>query len=115
MKRLILSFCIVLLLPSLVFSHPGRTDRDGCHVCRSNCAQWNVEKGVKHCHSGTLEPLSPSQWNNKIPDKENISIYVQIPGWEYGLKIQKTGTLTTANIIEEDIHSLSEEILWLVK
>ena len=50
MERLMLSLFMVLLFPPLIFAHPGRTDSNGCHVCRSNCAKWDVEKGVKHCH-----------------------------------------------------------------
>jgi len=33
-------------------AHPGGTDEDGCHVCRSNCEKWDAEAGKRHCHGG---------------------------------------------------------------
>lgn len=30
--------------------HPGRTDRYGCHTCRTNCPSWGLEYGQYHCH-----------------------------------------------------------------
>lgn len=51
MKRLILILAILLLLPALAFTHPGRTGKDGCHVCRTNCDKWGVPSGKKHCHN----------------------------------------------------------------
>ncbi|MFA7477780.1 MAG: DUF4214 domain-containing protein [Acidimicrobiia bacterium] len=37
-------------------AHPGRTDADGCHTCRTNCASWGLPTGDYHCH----EPDPPS-------------------------------------------------------
>ena len=33
------------------FSHPGGTGEDGCHVCRSNCEKWSLDKDERHCHN----------------------------------------------------------------
>lgn len=35
-----------------VYAHPGRTDSNGCHTCRSNCAKWGLSYGQYHCHNG---------------------------------------------------------------
>ncbi len=39
------SICCILLLPSLASAHPGRTDSNGGHYCRTNCAKWGLETG----------------------------------------------------------------------
>lgn len=31
-------------------SHPGNTDANGCHTCRTNCEKWGLEYGEYHCH-----------------------------------------------------------------
>lgn len=32
------------------YVHPGRTDRSGCHTCRTNCSRWGLRSGQRHCH-----------------------------------------------------------------
>lgn len=41
---------IVVLSPLYVEAHPGRTDSNGCHTCRTNCAKWGLRYGQYHCH-----------------------------------------------------------------
>jgi hypothetical protein len=50
-------FIIILLLiflfaPSVVHAHPGRTDANGGHTCRTNCASWGLSDGEYHTHGG---------------------------------------------------------------
>lgn len=45
-------FWIFLLIPSNVMAHPGRTDSNGCHYCRTNCAKWGLTNNQYHCHNG---------------------------------------------------------------
>ena len=42
-------------------AHPGRTAGDGCHYCRTNCSQWGVAHGQRHCHQskGVPQPHEP--------------------------------------------------------
>lgn len=45
----------MLLLTSSVASvsaHPGRTDSNGGHTCRTNCEKWGLEYGEYHYHNG---------------------------------------------------------------
>jgi len=49
-KLITLSF-IILLLPSNALAHPGRTDSEGCHTCKTNCEQWGLKSGEYHCHA----------------------------------------------------------------
>lgn len=51
-------FSVVLVLVLLfAFSisanaHPGRTDANGGHTCRTNCEKWGLKYGEYHYHSG---------------------------------------------------------------
>lgn len=92
MKRLILVIATLLLFPVLTSAHPGRTASDGCHVCRTNCEKWGVPRGERHCHSRESEPL-PVAGRRAAPESKDEAINeIKAPGWEYRLKIQKTGT-----------------------
>jgi hypothetical protein len=46
----------LLLIPSLVFAHGGRTDKSGCHNDRKN--------GGYHCHNGGTPSQSPRASTN---------------------------------------------------
>lgn len=57
------AFAITLLIFGItkfpVYAHPGNTESDGCHYCRTNCAKWGEIEGVRHCHgSSTYTPPS---------------------------------------------------------
>ena len=39
-----------VLTASLSAAHPGGRAADGCHSCRTNCAQWGEVAGERHCH-----------------------------------------------------------------
>lgn len=54
---LILSLVILLILPLSVFGHPGRTDVNGCHTCRTNCESWGLKYGEYHCHNGNIREI----------------------------------------------------------
>lgn len=52
-KRMLLSVMALLLLSSsAVSAHPGRTDSNGGHTCRTNCERWGLEYGEYHYHGG---------------------------------------------------------------
>lgn len=44
---------ILLLINCNVYAHPGRTDSNGCHTCRTNCEKWGLRYGQYHCHNGS--------------------------------------------------------------
>ena len=91
MKRLILFSVILLLLPSFVLAHPGKTTSDGCHYCRSNCDKWDVPWNKRHCHNRGSEVLPISKI--KAKGKGNDIDKTKAAGWEYGLGIKKTSGL----------------------
>lgn len=62
MKKIILSLIVsTLIIPSISFAHPGRTDSSGCHTCRTNCPNWGLSTGEYHCHNAKAvpQPLAP--------------------------------------------------------
>ena len=53
MKKVIIAFliCVFVFGFNLVAqAHPGRTDRYGCHTCKTNCKNWGLRYGQYHCH-----------------------------------------------------------------
>ncbi len=54
-KKMFFAFAMIILLSTpttLVKAHPGRTDSNGCHTCRTNCDKWGLSTGEYHCHNG---------------------------------------------------------------
>lgn len=50
-KKLLLILAIILILPSnIVFAHPGRTDSQGGHTCKTNCEKWGYKQSEYHYH-----------------------------------------------------------------
>lgn len=49
---LIASTLATIFLPSVVNAHPGRTDANGGHTCRTNCEKWGLKYGEYHYHNG---------------------------------------------------------------
>lgn len=89
---IILVACLIcMLIPNAVLAHPGRTDGNGCHRCKTNCSQWGLSQGQYHCHDG-----SSSQ--EKSNNNTNNQAYIN-------KKIPKSGdnTLKLITIDGEDI------------
>ena len=91
--------CFLLITPSKVEAHPGRTDANGCHYCRTNCADWGLSDGQYHCHNGggynssssnsynstsSYSSTSPSNYSQPAPPKssDNTLKSVKIDGEE---------------------------------
>lgn len=56
---------LITLIPTIVFAHPGKTDANGCHYCRTNCAKWGLYNGQYHCHNGGSSGSSVSNNTTK--------------------------------------------------
>jgi len=63
LKITILFSCLITF--SSVSAHPGNTDTNGCHTCRTNCAKWGLSNGQYHCHNGGSS--STSTTSNPTP------------------------------------------------
>lgn len=56
---------LITFIPTIVFAHPGKTDANGCHYCRTNCAKWGLYNGQYHCHNGGSSGSSSSNNTTK--------------------------------------------------
>ncbi|MFB6263440.1 MAG: thermonuclease family protein [Bradymonadaceae bacterium] len=56
----LVAIAICGLFAGRVGAHPGGTDEEGCHVCRTDCEQWDEEAGARHCH-GSEETAGGSE------------------------------------------------------
>ncbi len=62
MKKLflILVLIVAIALPSVTFAHPGRTDSNGGHYCRTNCEKWGYKYGEYHYHNKVVKQAKKS-------------------------------------------------------
>jgi len=61
-------FFLVLLSISLnVEAHPGRTDANGGHTCKTNCEKYGLEYGEYHYHNGGGGSTNPSSTPAQTP------------------------------------------------
>ena len=63
MKKKVFYLLIIAIFCSTtttVYAHPGRTDSNGCHTCRTNCERWGLSYGQYHCHNGGSSSRSNS-------------------------------------------------------
>ena len=71
MPRMIALLALLTVLLSSVLTasssaaHPGGRAADGCHSCRTNCAQWGEVAGERHCHEE--RPPSRVRQNGQSP------------------------------------------------
>lgn len=92
MKKIIFSLItLALIIPSVSFAHPGRTDSSGCHTCRTNCSSWGLSTGEYHCHQskGTTQPVEPIK---SIRNENGVGKTVPAP--EYKIPVVKTKETT---------------------
>ena len=45
-----MSLAFLFSVTAPVLAHPGRTDKRGCHTCKTNCKKWGLKYNQYHCH-----------------------------------------------------------------
>jgi len=78
----------------IVSAHPGRTDSNGGHYCRTNCEKWGYEYGEYHYHNGSnpssnitsdnAETEIPTDTETSQEDLEEIYDQLAKEGYEVG-------------------------------
>lgn len=68
-KIIICIMIIMMIDPTTVLAHPGRTDSKGCHTCKTNCSSWGLDDYEYHCHSGNTYTNSKGDVYNKSGTK----------------------------------------------
>lgn len=48
---ILMVFTLLLSFVPLASAHPGRTDANGGHTCKTNCAKWGLKDGEYHYHN----------------------------------------------------------------
>ena len=70
----------LILAVTATMGHNGKTAADGCHYCRTNCAQWGVSEDVRHCHDSSDKKKEVEQkiaGHAEITDGDSIRIAMQ--------------------------------------
>ncbi|GED13762.1 thermonuclease family protein [Aneurinibacillus migulanus] len=106
MKK-ILALMIMLGLvaaPLSASAHPGRTDANGGHTCRTNCAKWGLKDGEYHYHNGgstkttsapttkatqpaPTKPATTKPAQNKLPGTLKVTVTKVVDGDTFKAKI----------------------------
>jgi len=90
MKKILLTLIIlILIIPSVSFAHPGRTDSSGGHTCRTNCPSWGLSSGEYHYHRSKGLPQAKEPVRS-IRNKDGIGKTVPAP--EYKTPISNVNT-----------------------
>ena len=109
---LVIIALFMLITDCNVYAHPGRTDANGCHTCRTNCGKWGLRYGQYHCHNGgssnssTNSSSSSSSNNNStgtihIVSSDTTLSLIKIDG--VSIEIDNIMNYTTTNINPEII------------
>ncbi len=90
---------IFLILTINADSHPGRTNADGCHVCRTNCEQYGLEQDEYHCHNKS----SSNQENSTSTSTSSSTIKTSSTSTskKATTTIKKQATKATSSTLEE--------------
>lgn len=72
MKRQFLFLLAICLLtfPTIANAHPGRTDSNGGHYCRTNCDDWGVPWNEWHSHNAPAPTPEPEPAPTPAPTPE---------------------------------------------
>lgn len=100
MKKYIFLLIINMLFVSCVYAHPGRTDANGCHTCKTNCEKWGYEYGTTHCHNSSTSDQNAT--NNSSNEKNNST----------NTYIKSSDNTLKKVIIDETIYDNLENIVY---
>jgi hypothetical protein len=59
---------LVLVLPGIALSHPGKTDRYGGHKCLRKCEDWGLVFDEYHLHDKEGRPVRVAQKREVQPE-----------------------------------------------
>lgn len=100
MKKFVFVLIINILFISCVYAHPGRTDANGCHTCKTNCEKWGYEYGTTHCHNSSTSDQNTA--NNSSNEKNNST----------NTYIKSSDNTLKKVIIDETIYDNLENIVY---
>jgi hypothetical protein len=75
--KILILFFIAFSVVSITFAHPGRTDKYGCHTCRTNCERWGLQYGEYHCHNAKKSKIkNENKINQSLNYNKNQQQYI---------------------------------------
>ncbi|MBM7704346.1 thermonuclease family protein [Metabacillus iocasae] len=98
----LLSTSLLLGITAPTYAHPGRTDGNGGHTCRTNCENWGLNYGQYHNHNSGAPTTKPKQGTTVAPKKaEAQPTTVKVTYIRNGSAIRGyvNGKATTINLI----------------
>jgi len=101
-KKLIFSIfmsILLVMLPVIASAHPGRTDANGGHYCRTNCAKWGLKTGEYHYHNGGGSSDSSKNTEEKKIEPKAAPAVTTIPA----LLLPKKQTVGTLQVYYFDV------------
>ena len=72
-RNALILFLVIALIPSISFSHPGRTDSKGGHTCRTNCEKWGLRNGEYHFHNSGSSSAGSSYSKRSSSSRDSVS------------------------------------------
>ena len=108
------------MIPIFNSAHPGRLDKNGCHTCRTNCAQYGLTDGQYHCHNGnnsSSNDSSPSNNNYNTTTKVTTTTKKQVYGCmdSTAINYDKDATNSSGTCQYEKIETKKENIDYEIK
>ncbi len=73
---LVIIALFMLITDCNVYAHPGRTDANGCHTCRTNCEKWGLRYGQYHCHNGGSSNSSTDNSSSSSNNNSSETIHI---------------------------------------
>lgn len=69
----------MMIFPGTAFAHPGKTDSNGGHTCKTNCAKWGLELGEYHIHGEKAKTAPKAKTEaKKTAKRESRQVTVEI-------------------------------------
>ncbi len=87
MKKIpaLMLFVLVSILPGVVLSHPGKTDRYDGHRCLKDCEEWKLYYKEYHLHDKDRKPIRIAKKPKKqdglasSPTATEIAVQPEVP------------------------------------
>lgn len=96
-KIVFIIFIIIILIDFNVYAHPGRTDSNGCHTCRTNCEKWGLSYGQYHCHNGSSTSNNKTTSSTTTHLKSNVATLSSLKIDNNNVIINNEMSFTTTN------------------
>lgn len=92
-----------LLFSAQAYAHPGRTDANGGHTCRTNCEKWGLSYGEYHYHNGGGGSSSNSSPKNNGSSNKCSAALTDVPAGSIPVKLPEFNVYVNNQLINNYI------------